>query len=138
MSYKLGVSINTTATITAEAASKIDDVRCKAVKYDENGKLVLAKAGETFIGIALPNPYDSNINGTVEAGKQIDVQIKEIGFAKAGAAVAVGAALASDANGKLVTAKAGDFVIGYALTSASADEDIIQVQIAKSYYPTTA
>lgn len=130
-------SINPSATVLVKAAAAIEDVRYRAVKFDENGGLVLAStAGETFLGIAIPTTGDAI--GKVAVGDGVDVQIKEMGMAMAGGAVVAGAPLTTDANGKLVTAAAGNFVIGYAIDSAAADGDIIQIQIAKGYYPTGA
>ena len=53
--------------------------------------------------------------------------LMQVGISRAiaGAAIALNAAVASDANGKLRTAVAGDTPCGRALESASADGDVI-------------
>ena len=137
MSTYLNFSINNSSTLPVKAGAEIADVRFKAVKLDANGNAVLASvAGEAFLGIAIPTT--GNAEGKVVAGDTVDVQIKDIGLAMAGAAFEAGKPLTTDANGKLVAAVSGNFIIGYALTASAADGDIIQVQVAKSYYPTVA
>lgn len=135
MATFLTASINSSPTLPLKAGADIEDVRFKALKFDANGNVVLAStAGEAFLGIAIPTTGDAE--GKVKTGADVNVQIKDIGMAMAGAEVAAGAALATNAEGKLVTATAGQFVIGYALAPATAAGDIIEVQIAKGYCPT--
>lgn len=135
MATYLAASINNSPTISRKAGADITDVRFKAVKFDSNGNVVLASAStDVVLGIAIPTTGDAD--GKVKTGEDIDIQIKEMGMAMAGSAIAVGAAVASDANGKVATAAAGDFIIGYALEAAAAANDIITIQIAKGYYPT--
>lgn len=120
--------INESATIVrkAGAAMAATDVRCKAIKFDEAGDVVVANtAGEAVIGIAIITNDE-----VVKAGEDIDIQVKEIGVALAGAEVKAGAELAVDAEGKLQTATDGQFVIATALESAGAG-DFIRVQITK-------
>lgn len=129
--------INNSATWTGKAASDIADIRGMAVKYDTNGEIVLAStAGEAVVGIGLMTGGDAE--GKVPAGADVDFQIKEIGQAMAGAAIAVGAEVAVDAKGCLVTAKAGDFVLGTALRAASAAGVYFPVQINKLGYKPSA
>ena len=47
----------------------------------------------------------------------------------AGNAVAVGAAVASDSAGRLVTAAAGNYVVGRALTAAGAANDVFLIRL---------
>ncbi len=85
-----------------------------AVKLDTDGTLILATAGDPVWGIV--------IEGTT-AGKYTTCAISDMPEAVCGAAIAEGAKVASDANGKLVTATTGDDVIGVARgTTAAADE----------------
>lgn len=137
MSTYLNHVINPSQTVQFPAASDIDDVRLKAIKINSEGKAEVASvAGETVMGIALHIAGDAE--GAVKAGEGVDILIKEIGYGIAGAAVSAGVALATDANGNLVAATSGNFIVGYAITSASAAGDHIQVQIVKGYYPTGA
>ena len=133
----LYASINNSPTVSLKAGAEIDDVRFKAVKYDAEGKAVLAStAGEVFLGIALPTTGDAV--GKVKKGDDLDIQIKDMGMAVAGGAVAAGDPLAVNANAQLVKASAGNFIIGYALEAATQAGDIITIQVAKGYCPTGA
>lgn len=137
MTAYLGTSINNSATLPVKAGAEIADVRFKAVKLDANGNAVLASvAGEAFLGIAIPTT--GNAEGKVAVGDVVDIQIKDIGLAMAGAAVEAGKPLTTNASGKLVAAASGNFIIGYALNAAKADGDIISVQVAKGFYPTVS
>lgn len=129
-----GTAINNSPTLCGVAAAEIADVRGKAVKFDDNGKIVLAsKAGEIVAGIAIPTAGDPE--GKVRAGGTVDYQIKDCGIAIAGAEIKAGVPVMTDANGNVITATAGNFVIGFALNSAEAD-DWVQIQISKGYFPT--
>lgn len=120
-------AINTSATIVAPAAAKLEACAGKAVKFDENGKVVLASvAGEAVMGIVVLATAT-----VIEAGEDVDIQIKEIGKAVAGAEIKAGAELAVNASGALVTATEGQFVVATALEEATVAGQIINVQITK-------
>lgn len=127
------LSINDSPTIAMEAAAELKDARCLAVKFDENGKGVLCGAGENAIGILL-----ANVEETIPADGQMDVQVKDIGRWVAGGAVSAGDALTSDAAGKAVKAAAGNFITAIALTASEKAGDIIPVQIVKAGYMAAA
>ena len=112
MNY-LATSINETPVITDKAGAKIEDVRGKAVKF-ANGAVVLAGAGETVLGVGI---MTNDVN--IEAGADVDIQIKDIGLVCAGAEIAKGAELSAGADGKFVTATAG-YVAAIALEAATA------------------
>lgn len=125
MNY-IGTQINQSPTIVEKAGAEIEDARCKIAKYDSNGDVVLAKAGEVAVGITIiedgANDITGKESGKVAKGEDVTVQIKDIGFVKAGGEITKGAELASDANGCAVVATAGNFVIGIAKTAAKAGE----------------
>ena len=123
----LGTAINPSPTIVMPAKAAITNPRYLALAVDA-GKVKLPAAGDPVIGIAIGE------NDTVAADEMVDIQIKDIGKWIASGAIAVGAEVATDANGKAATAASGDFIVGFALTAASAAGDIIQVQITKSGY----
>ena len=130
-----GVQINQTVTIVVEAGAQIDDVRNLIMKIDNNGKAVLATAGTDIpVGIALIeaglNDISGQNSGKVAAGDDVDIQIKDIGVVLAGGSVKKGQEVAAGANGKAVAAAAGNYVLGYALANAEADQ-YLPVQIAK-------
>ena len=99
MSY-LTHAINDSATLCGEAAGAIAPLT--AVKFDGNGKLAPAGAGELCIGIALATTDDD-----CKAGDTVHVQIKEAGLWIAGGDFVAGDLLAADASGKAVKAAAG-------------------------------
>jgi len=116
----LATSINESPVITQPATAAIEDVRGKAVKFDSNGTVVLAGAGETPLGIGIMTNGDE---GAIAAGEHVDIQYKSIGLVCAGAAFAKGANLSVDANGNFVTATTGDnatTVVAKALEAATA------------------
>lgn len=125
----LATSINDTPVITDKAGAAIADVRGKAVKYSSGALVLCSVAGEAAIGIGIMTNDDS-----IASGADVVVQIKEIGLVKAGAAVAKGAELMTDANGTLITATAGNFIIGVALDAAASAGQYIRAQITKAGY----
>ena len=129
MNY-IGASVNTSATIYGVVATEIKNGAGKAVKFNSDGKVVLCStAGEAAIGVLIAQTPD-----VVAAGDEVTIQIKDIGPAVAAAAIAVGAEVTVDANGKVKTAASGNAVLGQAMTSASADGDFVQIQITKTGY----
>lgn len=122
-----GNTINDSPVIVGKATDKLEGAEFLAVKFDANGGIVKAStAGEAALGL-LPAEQ-----GNIDAGNDVTVQIKECGLWKAGAAVAAGALLTTDAAGKCKTAATGNFILAVALESASAADEIIKVQICKA------
>jgi len=128
MSY-FGTTINDSATIVGAAAAALENNAFLAAKFDSNGKIAVADTkGENAIGLFLAAEEG------IKADESVTVQIKECGLWKAGAAIAIGAELTTDANGKAITASAGDFITAIALEAANAADDVIKVQIVKAGY----
>ena len=113
MTY-LATSINQTPVIVDKAGTAIADVRGRAVKFDENGKFVLAGAGEPAIGVGI---MTNDVN--IQPEQDVDVQIKDIGLVYAGAAIKKGNELAAGADGVMVPATSGA-VCAIALEAAEA------------------
>lgn len=129
------VHINQSATIVEQAGAAIEDCRNRIMKYDENGKVVLATAGTDIpLGICLIesgyNDISGATSGKVAVGDDVDMLIKDIGMVLAGASIKKGQEVAAGAEGKAAVAVAGDHVIGIALDNAEADE-YLAVQIVK-------
>lgn len=124
MTY-LATSINESPVIVDKAGAAIADVRGKAVKFDDNGAIVLAGANEAAIGVGIMT-NDENI----AKGADVHVQIKDIGLVYAGAAIKKGAKLAANADGALVTAT-GDNAVAIALDAAAAAGVYIKAIILK-------
>jgi hypothetical protein len=130
-----GVQINQTPTIVEKAGAAIDDVRNKILKYDTSGNVVLATAGTDIpVGIALVEAGYNDITGAesgkVASGDDVDIQIKDIGYVVAGAAITKGQEVTAGTGGKAAPAAAGNYVLGFALNSASAN-GMCKIQIAK-------
>ena len=124
MTY-LATSINESPVIVEKAGATIADVRGKAVKFDTNGNIVLAGAGEAAIGVGIMT-NDENI----AAGKDVYVQIKDIGLVRAGATIKKGATLQADASGALITKASGE-AVAIALDAAAAAGVYIKAIILK-------
>ncbi len=122
MTY-LATSINQTPVITEKAGAALADVRGKALKYDENGDVVLAAAGDAAIGIGIMTNDEATAKGA-----DVDIQIKDIGLVKAGATIKKGAELTPDKDGKLVTATSGN-ICAIALEAASAADVYIKARL---------
>ena len=126
----IGTSINESSVISAKAGAAISGGAMLAAAMGATGTVsVVSTAGAVPVGLLIPET-----EAAVAAGDDVTVQVKNIGLWTAGAAVDAGALLMSDANGKAVTATAGKFVLAQALEAASADGQIIHVQIIKAGY----
>lgn len=124
MTY-LATSINESPVIVEKAGALIADVRGKAVKFDDNGNIVLAGANEAAIGVGImTNDKD------IAAGADVHVQIKDIGLVCAGAEIKKGAKLAANADGALVTHSTGE-AVAIALDAAAAAGVYIKAIILK-------
>jgi hypothetical protein len=133
--------IQNSATITKKAAAAIDDVRGRAFSFDSNGNAVISTdATKPIVGIGILSAGASNTldgkDGAVGANDDIDIQVKEMGYGMAGAAITAGAELTTDAHGKLIPATGSCYVIATALESAASGAFVF-VQITK-YHLTAA
>ena len=129
MNY-LGASINTSSVIAEAAGAELENGAFCAVKYDENGNVVLCDTeGEIAAGILLPETTQK-----ISVGEDVTVQIKDIGLCKSGAEIKKGQEVMVDTKGRVIPATAGKFVIGYAMTNATAENEIIEVDIRKCGY----
>lgn len=104
------VLLTTTIRLTA------DVIACRFVGYDGTQ----AKVGKAAIGIAA---YDAN-NGEPAAVHCIGIAPIE-----AGAAIAVGDAVAADDQGRAVTADGSAVTLGYAIDAATAAGEFIRVKL---------
>lgn len=115
-------SINDSSVIVGKAAAAIEDVRGHAVKFDADGNVVLAGAGDTPLGIGIMTMGD---HGAVAAGEEFTIQHKAIGLVAAGGAITKGKGLAVAAGG--VFTEAGDGTpVAIALEAAAAEGQYIQ------------
>ena len=112
MSY-LNHAIDNSPTIRDTAGAAINTPGLLAVKFDTSGNLVLPSAGDPIIGIVLAD------EDTVAVGDPLHIQIKDITYWLAGAAIKAGDMLKPDATGKAIVATAGDAVSAIALEAAA-------------------
>lgn len=103
--------IHDSHTICGEAGAAIQPMT--AVKFNADGKIVPAAAGDVVLGIALATTDDCKAGGTVH------VQIKDGTIWMAGGEFAAGDLLAADANGNAVKAESG-VALGIALEAGKA------------------
>ena len=133
MSTYFGTSINESPIIVLPVSEKLENARGIALSV-QDGAVVKPTAGAHVIGISLIETDE-----IVEKGGDVDIQIKDVGKWVAGEALTIGTELATNAEGKAVAAKAGDFIVGMALSNATKAGTWIQVQISKAgYKPATA
>ncbi len=133
MATYFGSSINDSPTIVLPAGDKLENARGIALAV-KDGAAVKPEAGAHVMGISLIETDE-----TVEKGMDVDIQVKDIGKWTAGEEITIGTELAADAEGRAVAAKAGDFIMGVALSNASGAGTWVKVQIIKAgYKPATA
>lgn len=129
-----GVQMNQSTTIVEKAGAEIADVRNRIMSYDKDGNVALAVDGSAVpVGIALIEAGVNDISGAesgkVNAGDDVDIQIKDIGYILAGGDVAKGDEVTAS-SGLAVKAEAGNYVVGIALSAVKKDE-YCRVQITK-------
>lgn len=101
MAY-FGASINEQPILAEVAGAEIHLGSGKAVKYDTDGNVVLAGAGEAACGVLLMETDEK-----VVKGDRVTVQFKAIGMVAAGGAFKKGDALSVGADGAFVKATDG-------------------------------
>lgn len=122
MATYMGTGIVDSQTVTFKAAAAVDDVRGRAIALDANGKAVLASdPSKPIIGIAVlcagaDNTLDGK-DGAINIGDDVDIQVKDMGYGVAGAAITAGTELTTNASGMLVPAAAGNFIVATALNT---------------------
>lgn len=121
-----GTVINDSATICAPVKTEIKTGPFTAVALGSGGAV---PCNDTLVPVGLTIAETPN---TVPVGNDVNVQVKDIGVWKGGAAFAAGDPLASDATGLAVKAAAGKFILGFALEDCSAKGQTVKVQITKS------
>lgn len=85
------------------------------------GSAAVAGAGQQVMGVLQNDPAAS--------GRAGNIGIQGITKVVAGAAISAGAYVSSDASGKAVTAVSGDIPAGIAVTAATADLDVISINL---------
>lgn len=128
MADYFGTSINESPTIVMEAGQKIEGAQGIALMI-KNGKVEKPTDGANIIGLSLFTNDE-----TIEAGSDVDIQVKDIGKWIAGEAVAVGDELTTNAEGKAVKVAEGNFISAIALSAATKKDSVVKVQLVKAGY----
>jgi len=81
--------------------------------------VVVAGDGEEAVGVLWNNPADTRAASVVRGGDPT---------VYAGAAIAAGIDVASDAAGKAVEAATGDFVLGKTRAAVASADDLVQIE----------
>lgn len=100
------------------AAADLSTKQFYVVKMTSTG-INLCGDGEACVGILQ--------NDSAALGRAAEVEVFGLSKAIGGAAITQGALVASDANGKVVTAASGDYVLGTAWTGCGADGEYFTV-----------
>ena len=110
---------NNVSLVTAAAGADLSTKQFFLVKSGTTaGQVVLAGAGEDALGVL----YEP----AAAAGRAVAVGVGGVMRAYAGGTVAIGARVASSADGEIVAATAGDYVLGVAKT-AGVDGSLIEI-----------
>ena len=125
----ISTGINDTPTIVGKAGIPLVNAALHAAKFNAQGEIVPAAAGDNAVGLFIASTPDN-----VAAGEDVTIQIKDVGLWVTGAAVLAGAEVASNAAGQAITAVANAFIVGIALETATAAGQVIKVQIVKAGY----
>ena len=125
----ISTGINDTPTIVGKAGIPLVNAALHAAKFNAQGEIVPAAAGDNAVGLFIASTPDN-----VAAGEDVTIQIKDVGLWVTGAAVLAGAEVASNAAGQAITAAANAFIVGIALETATAAGQVIKVQIVKAGY----
>lgn len=115
--------INQSPTIVVKAGADLTEVKALALALGEDGA-ALPAAGDAPVGIALVSE-----DGARKKGEDITVQIKDIGFWSASGEIAAGDLLTPNAKGQCQKVAAGNWIYARALTAATAEGDLVKVQI---------
>lgn len=99
------------AAFTAPANTDLSTKQYYFVDLDSDGDVVVAGAGNTFVGVLGNKPS--------AAGQAAEVMFSGVVPVVCGGTVAAGAPVKSDSNGKAVTASSGDNAIGRATTAGA-------------------
>ena len=105
-------------TLTVLAGGNI--TRGRFVDANEANTVQITTAGAMAGGVAL---------ATASAGKVLRIAISGVVSVEAGAAIAVGAFVATDNAGRAVTATTGNYILGQAITAAGAAGSEVLVRI---------
>lgn len=112
-------------TMSLPASADLSASQHHFVEVDANGELTISNsAGESVFGVLQNDPDAQGVAGSV---------MKD-GVSKvvAGAAVAAGALVQTNASGRAITAASADFVVGRAIDAVGADGEVVSVALGEN------
>lgn len=97
----------------------------------EDNRVKQATAGAKIIGVSDKATHDQNTTNAADTGDELPVHIRGLKMVDAGAAVANGDYVKADSNGKAipVAGSANEEIGGVAITTASAEDEIVMVEL---------
>lgn len=113
-------------TMSLEASADLSAFQHHCVEVDSNGEITISNsAGESVFGILQNDPNAQGVAGS----------IMKDGVSKvvAGAAIAAGALVQTNASGRVITVGSGDFVVGRALDAVGADGELVSVALGENH-----
>ena len=111
--------------VTLEAGGDLSAGQYRFVELAADAQVdIVASAGGDAVGVLQNDPS--------AAGRAATVAVMGVSKVVAGATVAAGARLQSDANGAAIAALTGDIVLGRALTGGAAG-DVIEVLLISTH-----
>lgn len=112
-------------SLSVEASADLSAFQHHFVEVDSNGQLTVSNsAGESVFGVLQNNP-----NAEGRAGNVMKDGVSKV---VAGAAIAVGALVQTNASGRAITAASADFVVGRALDAVGADGELISIALGEN------
>lgn len=111
---------------TREASGDLSASQHHCVELDANGRVTISNAaGESVLGILQNDP--------AALGREAAIMSTGISKVVAGAVVAAGALVQTNASGRVITVASGDYVVGRALEAAGADGEVIPVHLGEHH-----
>lgn len=113
-------------SMSLEASADLSAFQHHFVEVDSNGQLTISNsAGESVFGVLQNDPGAQGVAGSV----------MKTGVSKvvAGAAIAAGALVQTNASGRAITAASGDFVVGRAIDAVGANGEVVSVALGENH-----
>lgn len=113
-------------SMSLEASADLSAFQHHFVEVDSNGQLTISNsAGESVFGVLQNDPDAEGVAGSV----------MKTGVSKvvAGAAIAAGALVQTNASGRAITAASGDFVVGRTIDAVGADGEVVSVALGENH-----
>ncbi len=112
-------------TMSLEASADLSAFQHHFVEVDSNGRVTVSNsAGESVFGV-MQNDPDA-------LGVAANIMKDGVSKVVAGAAIAAGALVQTNASGRAITAASADFVVGRTIDAVGADGEIVSVALGEN------